>query len=845
MSIFFARSKQGIYTDTELNKVPQILFNNGVFNTKSGTHKQWREAGDFLVEADSSTLNVTARAGAATVLATLGGKAQRLIIQEDVALTAAISNNQTLPVRNDAVVLRVNQSILTNDELNPERSNAVTLVAISGSSANPLTDQEISVALMGDPFVRLADILVPGGATAITPTMITDRRTMVKMTRSAKLASDSVQLYALPEDPKNPEVGDMWFNAEQETIKFFDGENTISLQSAVSKYGYYPEGGVIGGAVGLEPKIKNDSIINQTSVGATRSTDSFTVMIGQVFVMPQGVTRPNIRLRVAPEQSVSGWSRGSVYFYIYTADLEGRPVSLVERTRAYSPTELPFNADVDIRFSENYNPGQTYVFVIGQVTGSSLQGYFMDFRTSYNEDAEGYVGIKLGNINQSIVNPLDMNWLPGYLNNGSRHLISGVYDISSLEIGEENTAGNNYLLGQSFVAESPSIETFRVFKDPNIGTPTGGVKASLYRADAEGRPIGDVFVTAEITNEEWLEGEAGDPKNFKLNFSELVIGNRYVVVLDTDNNSNSNNYIIWVGSSGSSTLKRFTTAEGWVDMDVEIIYEIITSRSDKLVLTNSDGYIPPELIDYNLLAGALPLKSYTRVSFSNNQNGFTHAQASGDYLIITGNGSASNSYYATLFKHVDGVLVNVGTIRLDGFGIARGWGVVLDAENKHAYFFSSSNCIRMDIDTSTAALENPVTITGMQNSQFGWCLNGILYLDTNSNDANSTIRRFEIDGENLISLSSSTRGFSKQTQDTRTAVGSDGTFLLTGSTSNFFYMEYPNFPINDPKQVRYGTATSNSNLTMLIDGVPFRGSVDTTNFYIEMFPYPPILPDEL
>src|SRR5690606_37759454 len=134
MSIFFLNSTNRIYNDGELNKLPKILFSSGIFNTQQATQALWRSQGDFFIDADEATMNISAKAGSATLRVTSGGKSQQVAVDEEIPLVASVPANTSLAFRNDAVVLRVNQSIITNDQLNSQGSNAVSLTVVAGNS---------------------------------------------------------------------------------------------------------------------------------------------------------------------------------------------------------------------------------------------------------------------------------------------------------------------------------------------------------------------------------------------------------------------------------------------------------------------------------------------------------------------------------------------------------------------------------------------------------------------------------------------------------------------------------------------------------------------------------------
>lgn len=606
--IFFLNSAARVYDDTELNFVPGVLFEKGVFNTlkdsdgNQASRALWKIGGDFLIEPAGGTLNVTAKPGAATV-AVLGNvgstpETQQAVIKEDNQLSAAVAENASLAIRADAVVLRVDQSIITDDDLNAAGSNAVSLVVISGNSANALEDQEIAIALSGDPYIRLADIFVPQNATEITASMITDRRELPKMTRSVKMASDSFQFYALTSDPDTLEAGDVWFNTTDGILKFYDGTNTIALQTRDFDWGYYPPDGVDQNADDFDPTIENDSAEGTSSMSFRKTIDvngggNSTSMAGQVFVFPN-VLNPFVRVKMANPLYQAG-----VEFTVYTVDGSNDPDTLVEDVASFAPGDTPINDYVEFYLDGSlYTPGNTYILVARARDLGFINAGDSDFKTaqvatsSYPAD-DYFVGTKSGAVASIQTLPTSLTW--GSLS-ANQQFVMSIGERDEIAVGETDSAGNNYLLSQGFTPKSQDIIGFRVLKGEDIGSPTGDITAYLYAANEDNEPTGNVLTSATIAEADWGSGSAGDEKIFEIMYDQLVIGSRYVIVLDAETHDDDNTYTVFFGTSPNGRAKRNNTADGWVSLNGDLFYAILTSPVRKIVVTGNDGLIPAALI---------------------------------------------------------------------------------------------------------------------------------------------------------------------------------------------------------------------------------------------------------
>ena len=599
--LFFLNSTARAYDDTELNKVPALLFSSGVFNTLQATQALWKISGDFTVQPAGGSLNITALPGAASVLVASDQgsttEQQRVIIQEDSELTASVASNPSIAVRSDAVVLRVDQSVIADDELNSAGSNAVSLVVVSGNSEVDLTDSEIAVALSGDPFVRLANIALPQNATEVTAGMITDARSLVTMTRSVKMGSDRFRFYALNTDPDNLQSGDVWFNVTEGILKMYDGDNTIALQTQSFDWGYYPPNGIDQNITAFEPVVENDGSNGVGEFGIyevinVNDSSGFSLMAGEQFVMPN-VANPFIRVKMGSTPYPA-----SVQFSVYTVS-GNDPDSLVEDLPAVAAEDVPVNDYLNFYLTEAYTPGTTYMLVgrstrVGFVNANPSDWYRSSIQySSFEDEDEILLGSAQGSVASLTTDPTAATW--GAPSSG-RHFVMSISEREELHLGQTDSAGNVHLFSQGFVPKSKDITGFSVVKGEDNGSPTGDITASLYLADQNNNAIGDVLVSATIEAADWNAADAGTEVYFDIAYDLLVVGQKYVIQIDTDDYSDDDNYTVYFGVNPLGTAKFFNTNDGWTDLNGDLFYGIRTSGIRKIVVTNDQGKIAAELI---------------------------------------------------------------------------------------------------------------------------------------------------------------------------------------------------------------------------------------------------------
>lgn len=598
MSIFFLNSTNRLYNDAELNAVSKILFSNGVFNSKEDSHASWKESGDFFIEAAGSGMNVIAKPGMASVLLNVTRNSetiqQRAIIKEDSQLSAEVASNPSIANRNDAVVLRIDQSVIDGDELNEDGTNAVSLVVVSGNSATELTDAEISVALSGDPFVRLANILVPQGTTEITEQMITDARTLVKMSRAIKLASDILKLFGVEDDPESPEQGDIWYNSFDGILKMYDGENIIALSQKTFDWGYYGDFNNSDEFDAIDENNSIESLTDQEIYTFYKPSQPLEVvfMRGQIFEMPP-VANPLVRIKMGNPQYSTG-----ITIRTYTVDGAYKPVALVETLKTFAEAEIPKNDYLEVSLDSTlYTVGVNYMIIInGQLDifeGSIVNGKRAMVKTSYNNETIYLKGTSYALNGSSITtNPLSLTWQD---RSQYTNFVMAIYEKDEIAIGKLDTTGQINKVIQPFTSRSKDIVGFYVTKGINIGTPTGDINIKLYNADINGKPTGSILAQGAVTNTTWESYEAGEKVLLPISHDSLIVGSRYAIVIDCDNESDTDNYTIYFGIYEKGTALRYNTADSYVALNGDLYYGIKVSQVKKIVTTGNDGLIPAEL----------------------------------------------------------------------------------------------------------------------------------------------------------------------------------------------------------------------------------------------------------
>src|SRR5690606_10990771 len=79
-------------------------------------------------------------------------------------------------------------------------------------------------------------------------------------------------------------------------------------------------------------------------------------------------------------------------------------------------------------------------------------------------------------------------------------------------------------------------------------------------------------------------------------YDKLVIGEKYVVTIDTEIHDNDNAYTVFFGTTSNGTAKIYNTSDGWVALNGDLFFGIYVSSIRKIVVTNNLGQIDPDMI---------------------------------------------------------------------------------------------------------------------------------------------------------------------------------------------------------------------------------------------------------
>lgn len=795
--ILFLNSTNRVYNDKELNAVQSILFSDGVFNTKSITQALWKTSGDFLVEASGSDMNITTRAGMCTASILSGGETQRVLIKEE-ALSASVANNNSYPVRSDAVVIRILQSIITNDQLNTAGTNATSLVVISGNSATPLTDQEISVALGGDPFVRLANISVPLNATEINNSMITDARLLVSMTRAVKIESDSIRLFALENDPSSLTKGQIWYNSTEGILKMFDGINAVALQTQAYDWGYYPPNGLDQSVDFTEAFVENIGGVNETSGSVYQLVDalgsgSYTVMDSQVFKMPN-IANPYIRIKMGNPDYTS-----DIAFKIYTVNGSNIPTTLIETVGATSGDSVPKNDYINLYLDGSlYTPGQNYMIVFlstqpGVINSSpSLLKQGIVRKSTFTDDTGYLIGVKQSSLNSLTSDALALPWSSPI--DTTVQFIMSISEREELIFGQTDVTTNINKLSQSFTAKSKDITGFRILKGADIGVPTDDINISLYEADENDEAIGNILTSSIITEADWLIGGSGTEKEFTLNFDTLVVGKKYVVIIETEDHSDTNNYTLYFGSSANGKAKRWNTADGWVSLDGNIFFYTITSSNRKIVVTGDNGKIPTNLINNEEIVALLGAPIYEQnihpiqaTSVTDGQNvAFGSSQDGNEFYLFHGNSGGAGRLMRYEKDEITGRFIETHSITTTISLPNTDNGAIVKI-GIYIYLFTNNNtniiCSRFLASNLSGEQAMTIPTVACTSIVTAWTDGINVYVISSS--SNTTSRKWTISGTIMSADSTATIASSVQQVSQSSIWDGESAYLITRTSGTF------------------------------------------------------------
>lgn len=168
-------------------------------------------------------------------------------------------------------------------------------------------------------------------------------------------------------------------------------------------------------------------------------------------------------------------------------------------------------------------------------------------------------------------------------------------------VGQANP--NRMLLGQSFLPTVASIHGVSLYKAADTGSFTGTVTIAL-EADSAGSPSGTALASFTIPNATWLKIVAGEfSVAFSSEYSSMIIGNKYWIVISTSVNDTSNHPNLGTNSAGGfGNLKFFETNDGWTGVTPSLYIKTRSGLLGKVVENDAtSGLIPASVRPYSLV----------------------------------------------------------------------------------------------------------------------------------------------------------------------------------------------------------------------------------------------------
>lgn len=144
----------------------------------------------------------------------------------------------------------------------------------------------------------------------------------------------------------------------------------------------------------------------------------------------------------------------------------------------------------------------------------------------------------------------------------------------TVAVGEADSSTKKAKIAQSFIPTSTRVSAVSLYKSADTGTFTGTVLVEI-KTDVSGTPTTTV-ATKTLTNTEWLALPVGVNRiTFTTEYTTLVVGDTYWVVVTPSTNDNTNCINIGTNTSGgytSGSVKYFNTTDSWTAIPTIDLY---------------------------------------------------------------------------------------------------------------------------------------------------------------------------------------------------------------------------------------------------------------------------------
>ena len=174
-------------------------------------------------------------------------------------------------------------------------------------------------------------------------------------------------------------------------------------------------------------------------------------------------------------------------------------------------------------------------------------------------------------------------------------------DDVGIDVGETDSATNNYKVAQSFIPTTSGIRGVIMHKTEDIGTFTGDVTIEI-QSDNNNSPSGGVLAEYTFDNDEWLE--LPNYQNLVCVFDEqyegFERGETYWIVVSTST-ADDDNHIQLGADDGNSYADGGgyinNTTDGWTAISgTDFYFQTMQNTKEKIVKTNENGEVPAHML---------------------------------------------------------------------------------------------------------------------------------------------------------------------------------------------------------------------------------------------------------
>lgn len=218
---FFLNSATTQYGQEHINALATLALSEGVLNTIATDWDDWAANGDMNVRQNhlGANMSVDVLTGWALIETTRLSQTFKIFVQNLTLTNLVIAANSSGANRIDAIIARVSKTA----DPNLGGTNVATIEVVLGSGVSALSDGDITTAISGDDFIRLANITVANGASSIVNGNIADTRSAISNRSTIKTVSPKLSFSNLASDPTVYAEGDIWYNTTDNVLKYYDG----------------------------------------------------------------------------------------------------------------------------------------------------------------------------------------------------------------------------------------------------------------------------------------------------------------------------------------------------------------------------------------------------------------------------------------------------------------------------------------------------------------------------------------------------------------------------------------------------------------------------------------------